>query len=228
MKGGTKTEIRVALVDDHRLVLEALALLINGMKGITCAWTSEDPVEAVHLLDRDTPDVLITDITMPTRNGLELIKDVKMLKKGRPRLVLSMHPEAVYAQRAIKAGAKGYVMKGGPREELEGAIRKVADGGIAVSEELGEKMIAAYTGGGDIHIGQGVAMLSDREFEVFQLVGNCRNTSQVAEELQISPKTVDVHKSKIRAKLELAKGESLTAYAIRWVEVQRLHPGAER
>lgn len=219
-------EIRVALVDDHRLMLDGLKLLVDSMEGFTCAWHTEDPVEAISLVESDPPDVLVADITMPRRNGLELIKDVKVLNKDLPILVLSMHPETVYAQRAIKAGAKGYMMKGASNEELEEALRKVVGGGIAVSASMGEKMIEAYTSGEDIAADQGVERLSDREFEVFQLIGNCLSTTQIASELGISPKTVDVHKSKIRTKLDLEHRSSLAAYAIRWVELQKLNPSA--
>ena len=224
MYRSTDKDIRVALVDDHRLMLDGLKLLIDSMDGFTCSWHCEDAVQALGLVETSPPDVLVTDITMPSRNGLELIKDVRALNKDLPVLVLSMHDESVYAQRAIKAGAKGYVMKGASNDELETALKKVVEGGIAVSAVMGEKMIEAYTTGEDITTDQGVERLSDREFEVYQLVGNCLSTSQIADQLGISPKTVDVHKSKIRAKLDLQAGSSLTAHAIRWVEVQKLAP----
>ena len=219
--------IRVALVDDHRLMLDGLKLLVDSMEGFACAWHTEDPVEAISLLESDPTDVLVADITMPRRNGLELIKDVKALISDLPILVLSMHPETVYAQRAIKAGANGYIMKGAANEELEEALRKVVVGGVAVSAAMGERMISAYTSGEDIAAGQGVERLSDRELEVFQLVGNCLSSTQIASELGISPKTVDVHKSKIKTKLDLKGRSSLAAHAIRWVELQKLNPPAE-
>lgn len=214
--------ITVGLVDDHRLMLDGLRLLVDNMKGFSCAWYCENAAEAMTLIEANRPDILIVDITMPERNGLDLIKDIKVLHKDLPILVLSMHDEDVYAQRAIKAGAKGYVMKGSPNSDLEDALRRVAEGGIAVSEAMAAKMIEAYTTGEDITSDQGVEKLSDREFEVFQMIGDCLSTAQIAEQLGISPKTVDVHKSKIRAKLELPRSASLTAHAIGWVERRKV------
>ncbi len=214
--------VSVGLVDDHRLMLDGLRLLVDNMEGFSCAWSCETAVEAMTLIGSNKPDVLVVDITMPERSGLELIKDVKALNKDLAILVLSMHDEDVYAQRAIKAGAKGYVMKGAPNEELQAALRRVAGGAIAVSTDMAAKMIEAYTTGEEITSDHGVDRLTDREFEIFQLIGSCLSTAQIADKLGISPKTVDVHKSKIRAKLELPRSASLTAHAIGWVERKKL------
>ncbi|MCB1227113.1 MAG: response regulator transcription factor [Verrucomicrobiales bacterium] len=218
----TTNNVRVGLVDDHSLMLSALALLVDSMDGFVTAWTCDDPRKAVSKIEEDAPDVLVVDLSMPERSGLELIKDVGALRKDMPVLVLSMMDETLYAQRVLKAGARGYVMKEASNEQLEAALRRVVSGGIAVSPSMAERMIEAYSTGVEMSDQGFLDRLTDREFEVFQLVGECNTGNQIAEALGISPKTVDVHKSKIRSKLELNQGDSLSAFAIRWVETQRL------
>lgn len=213
---------RVAVVDDHTLMREGMKMLLENLQGLTCAWTAGDTSEALQKLERDMPDALVVDITMPGRNGLELIKDIKALYPDLGVLVVSMHDETLYAQRALKAGAKGYVMKDAPQGIFEKAIRHVLTGGIALSEKMSENILLAFSSGSSPGPDGAIHNLSDREFEVFQLIGEGRSTGQIAGELGISPKTVDVHKLKIRQKLNLTEGTSLTSFAIRWVELRKL------
>jgi DNA-binding NarL/FixJ family response regulator len=179
------------------------------------------------MLEKDMPDALVVDITLPGRNGLELIKDVRALHPDLPVLVVSMHDETLYAQRALKAGAKGYVMKDAPYGAFEKALQRILSGGIALSETMSETILLAFSSGENPGPDGAIHQLSDREFEVFQLIGEGRSTSQIAQTLKISPKTVDVHKLKIRAKLKLTEGTSLTSFAIRWVEMRKLGRRAE-
>ena len=218
---------RIALVDDHTLVREGMKMFVENIDGFTCAWTAADAQEAMRMLDQDLPDVLVVDITLPGRNGLELIKDVRALHPELPVLVVSMHDETLYAQRALKAGAKGYVMKDAPYGVFEKALNRVLSGGIALSDKMSETILLAFSSGANPGPDGAIHHLSDREFEVFQLIGEGRSTSQIAEALKISPKTVDVHKLKIRAKLKLTEGTSLTSFAIRWVEMRKLGRRAE-
>lgn len=134
-----------------------------------------------------------------------------------------MHDEKLYAQRALKAGARGYVMKSAPHKALGGAIRRIVTGNIAVSEEMSEEILKSFVSGSASisSTKDGISDLSDREFEVFQLIGAGKNTGNIAEELRISPKTVDVHKLNIRTKLGLKDGNDLTYFAIRWAEGQK-------
>ncbi|HRJ10576.1 MAG TPA: response regulator transcription factor, partial [Prosthecobacter sp.] len=213
---------RVAVVDDHTLMREGMKMLLENLQGLSCAWTAGDTSEALRLLEADMPDALVVDITMPGRNGLELIKDIRALYPDLAVLVVSMHDEALYAQRALKAGAKGYVMKDAPHGVFEKAIRHVLAGGIALSEKMSESILLAFSSGTNPGPEGAIHNLSDREFEVFQLIGEARSTAQIAAELGISPKTVDVHKLKIRQKLSLTESTSLTAFAIRWVELRKL------
>lgn len=213
---------RIAIVDDHTLMREGMKMLVENLQGLSCAWTAGDTSEALCLLEKDVPDGMVVDITMPGRNGLELIKDIRALHPELPVLVVSMHDETLYAQRALKAGAKGYVMKDAPHGDFEKAIRHVLLGGIALSEKMSETILLAFSSGSPPGPDGAIHDLSDREFEVFQLIGEGFSTGQIAGELGISPKTVDVHKLKIRQKLKLTEGTSLTSFAIRWVELRKL------
>lgn len=213
---------RVAIVDDHTLMREGMKMFVNSLEDFRCIWTAGDAQEGLRMLEKEQPDILMADISLPDRNGLELIKDARTLYPDLRILVVSMHDETLYAQRVLKAGARGYVMKDAPHGALEKALRKVAAGGIALSEAMSETILLAFSSGGNPTTEGAIHQLSDREFEVFQLIGEGRSTGQIAEALKISPKTVDVHKLKIRSKLKLTQGASLTSFAIRWIEMRRL------
>ncbi len=213
--------IRVAVVDDHTMMREGWRLFIENTGDMAFAWMAGDASEAVRKVDEDTPDVLVLDISLPDRSGLELIKDLRLLRPKLSMLAVSMHDEKLYAQRALKAGARGYVMKSAPQKALEQALRRVAAGGIAVSEEMSEEILKAFSTGAVTESQDSLAGLSDREFEVFQLIGQGKNTAQIAEGLRISTKTVDVHKMNIREKLGMSDPSELSYFAIRWAEGQK-------
>lgn len=219
----SKPSIRVAIVDDHAMMREGLRLFLDNTGDMQCVWMAGEAGEAVRQVEGDTPDVLIVDITLPGRSGLELIKDIRLLRPQLPMLAVSMHDEKLYAQRALKAGARGYIMKSAPHKMLGNAIRRILSGGVAVSEEMSDEILKSFvTGGTPSSTSQdGIAELSDREFEVFRLIGAGKNTGQIAELLRISPKTVDVHKLNIRTKMGLSDGTELTFFAIRWAEGQK-------
>lgn len=202
------------------MMREGWRLFIENSNDLTFAWMAGDAAEAVRLVDADTPDVLVVDISLPDRSGLELVKDLRLLRPKLPMLVVSMHEEKLYAQRALKAGARGYVMKSAPQKVLEQALRRVAAGGIAVSEEMSEEILQAFSSGTVSESKNTLAKLSDREFEVFRLIGQGKNTGQIADALRISTKTVDVHKMNIRAKLGINETSELAYFAIRWAEGQ--------
>lgn len=209
---------RVGIVEDHTLMREGMKMFVNSLPGYRCIWQASSAQEAVALLDREEPDVLVADITLPDRNGLEIVKDLRSTHPNVKVLVLSMHDEELYAQRALKAGARGYIMKNAPYETLKSSLARVAEGGIVVSQAMSEKILAAFTTGTKPRSDEGLHTLTDREFEVFQLIGEGRNTGQIADSLRISTKTVDVHKLNIRTKLQLRDGGELTVFAVRWME----------
>lgn len=213
---------RVAIVDDHTMMREGLKQSINVEPDMQVCWTAASVAEALSELQRNLPDMLTVDITLPGRNGLELIKDVLALAPGLPILVISMHEETLYAQRVLKAGAKGYIMKDARHEDLMEAIRRVAEGRVWLSPLMSDEVLTAFSGGQPRRAVDGVHKLSDREFEVFQLLGDGRSTHQIAESLHISTKTVDVHKAHIREKLELEDSAAVLRYAIRWTETKRI------
>lgn len=213
--------IRVAIVDDHTMMREGLRLFLENSTDLSFAWMAVDASEAIRKVDDDTPDVLVVDISLPDRSGLELIKDIRLLRPKLPILAVSMHDEKLYAQRALKAGARGYVMKNAPQKTLENALRRVATGGIAVSENMSEEILRAFSTGAAPQSQDALSGLSDREFEVFQLIGHGKNTGQIAEALRISTKTVDVHKMNIRSKLGMSDPGELSYFAIRWAEGQK-------
>lgn len=210
--------LRVAIVDDHTMMREGIRLFLENRTDMICAWTAVNASEAVSKVDDDTPDVLVVDISLPDRSGLELIKDLRLLRPKLPMLAVSMHDEKLYAQRALRAGARGYLMKSASHKVLEQALRRVAAGGIAVSDEMSEDILKAYSKGSPSEEKEHLSALSDREFEVFMLIGRGKNTSQIADALRISTKTVDVHKMNIRSKLGMSDPGELAYFAIRWAD----------
>ena len=213
---------RVAMVDDHTMLREGLQQLIDSQPDLECSSTTSNTQDALRLLETDKPDLLAVDISMPGRNGLELIKDALALYPDLPILVISMHDESFYAPRVLKAGARGYVMKDADSATLIKAIHTVLEGGTYVSPVMSAQIMAAFSGRPTPRTLDGVQSLSDREFEVFQLLGEGKSTEGIAETLNISPKTVEVHRAHIRDKLKLENGAAVVRYAVRWVESQKL------
>lgn len=212
---------RVAIVDDHTMMRGGMQAFIESLPDFECCWTAGDARDAMSKVESDLPDVLIMDITLPDRNGIEVVKDIHALHSDLPILMMSMHDEAYYALRALKAGAKGYMMKNISYDIYERALRRVAEGGTWLSEAMSEQMIQVYTSGTRRDGEDGLDVLTDREFEVFQLIGEGKSTHDVAEALHISTKTVDVHRSNIRSKLKMEDGSAVVRFAIRWIESRR-------
>lgn len=215
------TKKRVAIVDDHTMMRGGMKVFIESLPDFDCCWTSEDAREAMAQLETDLPDILIMDITLPDRNGIEVVKDIHAIYPDLPILMMSMHDETYYALRALKAGAKGYVMKNVSYDIYERALQRIAEGGTWLSEAMSEQMIKVYTSGPRRDSDDGLEVLTDREFEVFQLIGEGKSTHQVADALHISTKTVDVHRSNIRTKLKMEDGSAVVRFAIRWIESRR-------
>jgi DNA-binding NarL/FixJ family response regulator len=218
----SKLKFRVAIVDDHTFMREGLKVLVDSLPEFSMAWMAPTAGDALKQLQTDTPDLLLVDITLPDRNGLELIKDVHALYPNLRILVLTMHSEKLYVQRALRAGARGYLTKDSSHAEYERAMKRVASGQLSVSESIAEEMLMNYAlGDTKARDRTGVESLSDRELEVFMLLGEGSSTTQVADSLRISPKTVDVHKMNMRVKLGLEDGAAVTRMAIQWTEARR-------
>ncbi len=209
---------RVLLIDDHPFMRAGLGQLLGQQPDLCVCGEAGSPAEALKAFGECRPDIVLSDLTMPGRAGLEFVKDLLALAPKLPILVISMHDEVVYAERALRAGARGYIMKEAGGEALLAAIRKILGGEIYVSPRMSarilESMSARRPRGSDSPIQQ----LTDREFEVFQLIGRGLSTREIAAQLHLSSKTVDVHRSNIKDKLGLDDVTSLIRHAVRWVE----------
>ena len=214
---------RILLVDDHPMMRAGLAQLINKQPDLEVCGEAGNPSEAFNELSRFQPDLILADITMPGRSGIEFIKDLLASYPKLRILVVSMHDEMIYAERALRAGARGYIMKEAGGESLLAAIRDVLSEKVYVSSKTSAKILNAMTGQKPRGSSSPIEKLSDREFEIFQLIGQGKSTRDIAEQLHLSPKTVDVHRSHIKEKLELTDVTSLVRHAVRWVET--LHAG---
>lgn len=211
---------RILLVDDHPLLREGLARLISGESGMTLCGTASSVQEALAMVEAEKPNLVITDLTLPGRNGLELIKDLGATHPEIPTIVLSMHDELFYAERVLRAGGRGYVMKDAPPDHLLKAIRTVLDGGVFASPAVTSHFLQALSPGStQTKPSFPLERLTDREMEVFELIGKAKSNHDIACRLGISPRTLDAHRAHIREKLGLGDGNELTRYAIRWVEI---------
>lgn len=211
---------KILVVDDHPFMRAGLAQLIDRQPDLQVCGEAGNPVEAARELARCRPDLVLTDITMPGRSGLEFIKDLQAAEANLPVLVVSMHDEVIYAERVLRAGARGYIMKEAGGENLLAAIRQVLRGEVYVSPSMSARMLETFAGRKPRGSSSPIEKLSDREFEVFQLVGQGKSTRDIATQLHLSPKTVDVHRAHIKEKLELKDATALVRHAVRWVETQ--------
>lgn len=217
----TKARIQIFLVDDHPLMRDGLRLLIQQQADMAVCGEAEDGLAALTAIEKLKPDLVLADITLPGKSGLELIKDIQALRPGLPVLVLSMHDENLYAERVLRAGGRGYVMKQEGGGRMIEAIRQVLAGKIAVSERMASRILEVFSGRRATADDSPVARLSDREFEVFQLIGEGRGTTEIAAQLHLSVKTVEAHRANIKQKLALKSAPELVRAAVRWVESEQ-------
>jgi len=215
-----KNERKILIVDDHPIVRRGLTQLINQEEDLVVSGEAEDAYQAMEAIKAQMPDMAIVDISLKDSSGMELIKDIKTQYPSLAVLTLSMHDESLYAERALRAGAKGYIMKQQATEELITAIRKVLSGQVYVSDRVAAKMVSRLVGSGPELGGSAIDRLSDRELEVFCLVGQGHGTRQIAKKLHLSVKTIETYRAHIKEKLNLANAAELLQYAIRWVNSQ--------
>jgi len=208
------------IVDDPPMMREGLAQWIGQDPGLEVCGQAGDASEALEKIALLKPDLVLTDITLPGKSGLELIKDIQTRHPGARVLVLSMHDEALYVERVLRAGGRGYIMKEEGGKKIAQAIRQVLDGQIYVSEKMSAKILEIFSGHGANVAASPVEKLTDREFDVFQLIGQGLATKQMADKLHLSTKTIEVHRANIKAKLEVASMAELIRYAVRWLESQ--------
>ena len=211
------TKAKVLIVDDHPIVRQGLCQLLNGESDFVVCGEAENARKAMALIPEVKPDLAIVDITLQGTNGIELIKNIVAQWPDLPILVLSMHDESLYAERALRAGAKGYVMKQEATEKLTGALRRILNGQIYVSEKLADKMMRKAIDGKSVQDTSPVAVLSDRELEVLHLIGQGHGTRQIAEDLNLSVKTIESHRAHIKEKMNLKTAPEMVRFAVQWV-----------
>jgi len=209
---------RILVVDDHPLMREGVAQWIDRAPELEVCGQAESASQALSLATKLKPDLVLTDISLPGRNGLELIKDLRALRSDLPVLVLSMHEESLYAGRALRAGARGYIMKRAGGDRVVEGIREVLLGRIAVSPEMATHLLEEYTGRRSQTGRTTLPNLTDREFEVFQLLGEARTNREIAQQLHLSPKTIETHRMNLMRKLELKSPAELLRFALQYVE----------
>ena len=216
---GSKSKILI--VDDHPMIRDGLVRLVDDEPNLVICGQADDVPEALKAISETRPDIVIVDISLKSSNGIDLIKTIKVQYPILPVLVLSMHNEALYAERALRAGAMGYIMKQEASENLLIAIRRVLGGQIYISDKVSKRLIRQLARGrADIGTSS-VDNLSDRELEVFHMIGLGCGTSQIAEKLYLSIKTIETYRTHIKKKLNLTDSRELLQYAIQWVSSQK-------
>ena len=211
----TTKAARVLIVDDHPIVRQGLTQLIEQVDDLEVCGEAHDAASAAEAMDSLEPDVAIVDLMLEGSSGVAMIKELKRRRPDTPLLVLSMHDEAVYAERALKAGAHGYIMKEAATSQMLTALRRVLAGEVYVSERMGARILRRMVGGS---ASEGIEQLSDRELEVFQWLGRGLSVNEIAERLKVSPKTVESFRAHIKDKLDLANSAEVVRVAVRWFE----------
>jgi len=209
-------KVKILLVDDHPIVRQGIEMVISQEADMTVCGEAETASDALAAIDRTGPHVAIVDLSLRESSGLELIKDIRIRFPSLHVLVLSMRDEAFYAERVLRAGAKGYIKKEEGTERIIDGIRKVLAGEIYVSERLASRMISKWAAGGTDPNGPLVQNLTDRELEVFEMIGAGLTTREIAEKLHLSIKTIDSHREHIKEKLQLGNATELLKHAIQW------------
>jgi len=215
---------RVFVVDDHPIVRQGLSQLINREPDLMVCGEAEDARTALNALEPLRPDILIVDVSLDGPDGIELLKTIRARDSKLPVLMLSMHDETLYAERALRAGANGYIMKQEATDRMLTAIRQIRAGAVYVSDRMAQKMVQQYIGGSGASNRSSIDELTDRELEVFRLIGQGHGTRQIADELHLSVKTVESYYAHIKEKLSLKNARELVQHAVQWAGSQEPKP----
>jgi DNA-binding NarL/FixJ family response regulator len=207
---------RIFLVDDHAMFRDGLRQLINLEPDLMVSGDAPGAAEALPAIRESKPDLAIIDISLAGTSGIDLVKDLKRDYEDLPILVVSMHAESLYAERALRAGAMGYVMKSEPARTVLAAIRKVLRGEVHVSEKMASAVVARFLQGAAVQPPSPLQTLSDRELEVFRMLGQGKGTRQIAEEMKVALPTISSFKNRIKEKLGLKSSTEVILYAIQW------------
>lgn len=212
---------RIFLVDDHEMFREGLRQLIEREQDMTVCGDAADATAALGGIEASNPDLVIVDISLGGASGIDLIKTIKTKYEDLPVLVVSMHEESLYSERALRAGAMGYVMKHEPSKTVKKAIRKVLDGDLFLSEKMAGSMVAKLIRGSSEQFSSPLEMLSDRELEVFRMLGQGKSVRLIAEEMNVTVPTVNSFRNRIKEKLQLKSSTEVMLQAIQWVQDQK-------
>lgn len=207
---------RVLIVDDHPIVRQGLSALIDQQQELVLCGEAANVNEALRVLASSRPDLLIVDVSLKGESGIDLIKQIKANERRVKVLVCSIHEDLYFAERALNAGALGYVNKQEATDRLLDAIRTVLDGRVYLAPKMVARLLQRAVGSA-AHASDPVDRLTDRELEIVELIGKALTTSEIAETLHLSPKTVETHREHIKAKLTLRNGAELTRWAVQWV-----------
>jgi len=211
---------KVLIVDDHPLTRLGMARMIELEPDLAVCGEADSPATALAAMQSLKPRVVLADLSMPGGEGLEMIKDITTRHPDATVLVVSMHDEIIYAERALRAGAQGYLMKTEAPRKLIEAIRRVLQGRIYLSEKMAGRILDVFSGRSVNNSVMG--KLTDREFEVFNLLGQGLTTREIGRHLRVSAKTVETHRLHIREKLQISTGPALIQHAVRWAGAQKL------
>jgi DNA-binding NarL/FixJ family response regulator len=220
-KSDAGTRKRVLIVDDHPIVRQGLIRQLNREPDLVVCAQAGNASQALAAVEGHHPDLVLVDINLTGRSGLELIRDIRAVAPQLPMLALSMHDEAVYAERVLRAGGRGYVSKDAGGDLLLEAIRQVLGGQIYVSQTVSTRLLESLSGTHPAHTVSPLEQLTDRELEVFTLIGQAKETKEIARKLNMSSKTVEAHRAAIKRKLRLKTGPELTRHAVLWVEAAK-------
>ncbi|HUN63187.1 MAG TPA: response regulator transcription factor [Candidatus Sulfotelmatobacter sp.] len=212
----TTKKCRVLLVDDHPIVRQGLALLIDREPDLSVCGEADGAHSAFRAITTLRPDLVVLDISLSGPDGLDVLKEIRMKTASLPVLILSMHDESIYAERAMRAGANGYIMKQEATEKVLVAIRRILQGEMYLSDRLTSTMLQQYVRGTATPKKSPLVNLTDRELEVFRLIGEGHGTRQIAEELHLSVKTIESYQAHIKEKLALRNARELLQHAIEW------------
>lgn len=215
-------QYRVLVLDDHPMTRYGIARLIELEPDLICCGEAENTRRAMAAVKTTKPDVVLVDLTLPGGEGLEFIKDLRALHPGIAVLVVTMHDEELYAARALRAGARGYLMKSEGGEKLVEAIHQILRGNTYLSTKMSEKAADILAARHERVVDPGLSLLTDREFEVFRLLGQGLTTRELGQCLHLGTKTVETHRLHIREKLRIKTGAALIQYAVRWAGAQEL------
>ncbi|MCP4456386.1 MAG: response regulator transcription factor [Planctomycetes bacterium] len=207
---------RILIVDDHPIVRRGLTELVGHEKDLVVCGEAENAAGALEALKTLRPNMAIVDYSLPGRSGMDLVKDIQAQNPTLPILFLSMHDESIYAERALRAGARGYIMKQEAPEKVIVAIRTILAGEVYISNDMAKKLVSRLVSGGPQTGASEIQRLSDREVEVLRLIGKGDGTCQIADILHLSTKTVETHRANIKVKLNLKSAVELRKYAIQW------------